>query len=121
MQSTLVFYSCFTVIDEFRNTLSSLDTERSNKVETEQKPRRRRHINWRGKQSISIPASEMHLVNVEEEVSTPKGEMLSLYKERLCKSKERNAELRKRLLEECGKKRKLLKVLVYTYHLSHVS
>ena len=59
----------------------------------------------------------MHSVNVEEEVSTPKGnsKMLSLYKECLRKSKERNAKLRKRLFEERDEKRKLLKVLVYTY------
>ena len=97
--------------------MSCLNTERSSKDDTEQSQGDEGTATGEASNLISIPASEMHSVNVEEEVSTPKGnsKMLSLYKERLRKSKERNAKLRKRLFEERGEKRKLLKVLVYTY------
>lgn len=61
-------------------------------------------------------ASETQSVDLPDEtINTPttpenKSKDLDVYKERLRKSKERNASLRKKLFQERGLRRKLLKV-----------
>jgi hypothetical protein len=61
-------------------------------------------------------ASETQSVDLPDETvntpTTPENKLkdLDVYKERLCKSKERNASLRKKLFQERGLWRKLLKV-----------